>query len=75
MEEQNPAFNFELVYAEKIVNCKVIMQPQGYDVIFDGRFMATIAHTDDWTWIQESGVILPGSIIEEIGLRVESEYK
>jgi hypothetical protein len=75
MEAQNPSFSFELEYAGKNVNCNVVMEPQSYNMFFDSRFMATIVHTDDWTWIQESGVILPDAIIEEIGCRVESEYR
>lgn len=75
MEDQTPIFSFEIGYASETVTCKVIMQPQSYDVFFNGRFMATIGHTDDWTWIQESGVILPASVIDEIGYRIESEYK
>ena len=75
MESQNPSFSFELEYAAKVVKCKVIMQDNGYDILFDGRLMGSIEHTDEWTWIQASGVILPDSVIEEIGDRVESEYK
>lgn len=75
MEDQTPAFSFELEYAGKTVNCKVYMQARSYDIWFDGRFMATIAHAGEMTWIQESGVILPESAIEEIGLRVASEYQ
>jgi len=72
---QNPAFNFDLDYAGTTVDCKVVMEERGYTLFFDGRLMATIAHTDDMEWIQESGVILPEEIIDEIGYRVESEYK
>lgn len=75
MEDQNPAFSFEMEYAGNTVICKIIMQPQSYDILFDNRFMASIAHTGEWTWIQESGVILPDSIIEAIGCRIESEYR
>jgi hypothetical protein len=75
MESENPSFSFELDYADNAVVCKVIMQPDGYDILFDGRPMASIAHTDEWTWIQASGAILPQTIIDEIGFRVESEYK
>ena len=75
MESQQPSFSFPLTYADMTVNCEVIMEHEGYEILFDGRSMGTIAHTDDWTWIQASGVILPHSIIDEIGFRVESEYK
>jgi hypothetical protein len=73
MKGQSPAFSFELNYAGETVNCEVNMQPQSFDIWFGGRFMATIAYTGEMTWIQESGVILPQSVIEEIGLRIESE--
>ena len=75
MEEQQPAINFDLEYAGNTVDCKLVMEQRSYQVLFDGRLMATIAHTEDWNWIQESGVILPEEIIDEIGFRVESEYK
>ena len=75
MESQSPTFNFAIEYAAKTVNCEVMMQPDAYDILFDGRWMASITHTEEWTWIQASGVILPDSIIDEIGFRVESEYK
>jgi hypothetical protein len=75
MESQAPSFSFALEYASKAITCEVIMNPQSYDILFDGRWMASIAHTDEWTWIQASGVILPESVIDEIGLRVESEYR
>jgi hypothetical protein len=75
MEIENPSFTFPIVYAEAAVICAVIMEENRYNVHFDGRWMASIGHTEEWTWIQEDGVILPDSIIEEIGLRIESEYK
>ncbi|RFZ90066.1 hypothetical protein D0C36_22755 [Mucilaginibacter conchicola] len=75
MDVDNPFFQFELMYADQIVICKVIMQTNGYEVLFDGRWMAAVAHTEDWNWVQASGVILPQKIIDEIGLRIESEYK
>jgi hypothetical protein len=75
MDNPNPSFNFTIIYAEKAVDCEVIMQETGYDILFDGRWMASIAHTEEWTWIQASGVILPNSIIAEIGFEIENEYK
>ena len=72
---QHPTFNFNLDYAGTTVDCKVVMEDRSFTIFFDDRLMATIAHTDDMDWIQESGVILPESIVEEIGCRVESEYK
>ena len=75
MENGTPSFRFELEYGDKLMSCEVFMKENGYDVLFDGRWMAHIAHTEDWTWIQASGVVLPEAVIEEIGFRVESEYK
>ncbi|SEO08846.1 hypothetical protein SAMN05192574_105258 [Mucilaginibacter gossypiicola] len=75
MESETPSFRFALEYAGESVNCEVVMKSACYDILFDDRWMASIEHTDDFTWIQASGVILPESIIDEIGLRVESEYK
>jgi len=64
-----------MIYADKAVLCKVTMQENSYDILFDGRLMASIAHTEDWTWIQASGVILPETIIDEIGFEIENKYK
>jgi hypothetical protein len=75
MGNTNPTFNFELEYASNTVDCKVVMQDDSYNIYFDDRFMGSIAYTEEWTWIQASGVIIPETVIEEIGLRVESEYK
>ena len=75
MESEYPSFSFVLEYANKPVICEVVMQSNAYDVLFDGRWMASIEHTDEWTWVQAAGVILPDAIIDEIGFRVESEYK
>ena len=75
MEINNPSFAFALEYAGKAINCEVVMRSDNFDLLFDGRWMASLAHTDEWTWIQASGVILPEEIIDEIGSRIESEYK
>ncbi|MES2268753.1 MAG: hypothetical protein V4520_18460 [Bacteroidota bacterium] len=74
MESDNPSFKFELEYGGESVSCEVIMQPNAFDVLFDGRWMASVEHTEEWSWIQSSGVILTESTIEKIGLRIESEY-
>jgi hypothetical protein len=75
MESQHPSFRFMLEYADQTVDCQVLMQNDAYDITFDGRWMASVEHTDEWTWIQACGVILPAAVIEEIGYRIESEYK
>ena len=75
METQHLSFNFTLAYAGKNVICEVIMQDKAFDVLFDGKWKAFVASTEDWTWKQVSGEILPDEVIQNIGDRVESEYE
>jgi hypothetical protein len=72
---ESTAFNFELEYPDKPVDCKVVMNDASYDVYFDGRYMGDIQHTEDFTWIQASGVILPQGIVDEIGFQIEHMFK
>jgi hypothetical protein len=51
------------------------MQDGHFDVLFDSKWVASIAHNDDWDWMQASGVILSETIIAEIGLRMKSHYQ
>lgn len=74
-EMQHPEIGFGMVYADELIYCEAVMKDNHYDVLFDGKWVASIAHNDDWDWIQASGVILPETIIEEIGLRIESNYQ
>jgi hypothetical protein len=37
--------------------------------------MGSIAYNEKQTWILSSGSILPDSIVEEIGNRIESQYE
>ena len=58
-----------------LVYCEAVMKENHYEVHFDGKCVASIAHNDDWDWMQDSGVILPAETIAEIGLRIESYYQ
>lgn len=74
-EMQHPVIGFGLDYGNQLTFCEAIMNDDHYDVLFDGNWVASIGHNDDWDWMQSSGVILPESIIAEIGLRIESYYQ
>ncbi len=74
-EMEYPVIGFGLAYADELIFCEAVMKDNHYDVLFDGKWVASIAHNDDWDWMQASGVILPETIIEEIGLRIESNYQ
>ncbi|MBE9585975.1 hypothetical protein IM792_16090 [Mucilaginibacter sp. JRF] len=65
MDDQNPSFCFVIDYAGKSVLCEVIMQESAYNILFNGRWMASIEHTEDWNWIQASGVILPDDVVQK----------
>ena len=69
-----PVIAFGLAYGNELVFCEAVMKDNHYEVLFDGKWMASIVHNDEMEWMQESGVILPETIIEEIGLRIESYY-
>ena len=75
MEEEHPVIGFGLEYAGDLVYCEAVMNENSYGILFNGKWIASIEHTDDWNWIQASGVILPEEVVEEIGLRIESQYK
>lgn len=64
---------FGIDYGE-FIYCEVFMAERSYDIFFDEKWMASVEYTDQFNWIQASGTILPQSIIDEIGLRIESNY-
>ena len=72
---EHPVIGFGLAYGNELVYCEAVMKDNHYEVLFDGKWIASIAHNDEMEWIQASGVILPEAIIDEIGLRIESNYK
>jgi hypothetical protein len=74
-DKEYPVIRFGLDYGNELVYCEAVMKDDHYAVLFNGNWVASIAHTDEMDWIQASGGILPEAIINEIGLRIESNYK
>jgi len=74
-DNEHPVIGFGLDYAGQLIYCEAVMQDDHYDVLFNGEWIAAIAHNDDWDWMQSAGAILPEAIIAEIGLRIESNYQ
>jgi len=72
---EHPVIGFGLEYAGELIFCEAVMQDNHYDVLFDGKWTASITHNDNWDWTQASGTILPETTIAEIGLRIESNYQ
>lgn len=72
---QHPVIGFGLVYANQLIYCEAVMRDNEYDVLFDGNLVASIAHNENWDWMQASGVIMAEETIAEIGLRIESHYQ
>lgn len=75
MNEEYPAFGFGLVYSGRLVYCEVTMQENAYSITFNAEWVASIECTENFTWIQASGTILPQEIIDEIGFKIESQFK
>ena len=73
--EQHLVFGFGLEYAGDLVYCETVMQDDHYEVLFNGVWIGTVEHTEDFEWIRPSGAILPQSIVDEIGFRIVSQYK
>jgi hypothetical protein len=71
---ENPVIGFGLEYAGNLVYCEATMQDNYYDISFDEIWIATVEHDEDLNWLQASGIILPQSIINEIGQRIERAY-
>ena len=69
-----PSIGFGITYGNEIKYCEAIMADTSYDIYFNGEWIASVAHNDSFEWMQDSGTILPQSIIDEIGLKIESHY-
>lgn len=69
-----PSFGFGIGYGDGLMYCEVIMDQSSYDVYFNSRWMMTLTYTEDFSWIQAAGIILPQAIAVEIGLRIEHAY-
>ena len=72
---QYPVIGFGLIYSNELIYSEAIMKEDHFEVLFDGNWVASMAHSDGWDWMQASGIILPYQIIAEIGLRIESHYQ
>jgi len=74
-DKEYPVIGFGLDYGKELIYCEAVMKDNHYQVLFDGKWIASIAHNDAMECTQASGAILPEAIIDEIGLRIESNYK
>lgn len=74
MEDINLVFGFGLGYANRLIYCEVIMQEEGYDILFNSRWIGSQAYSDNFKWIQSAGFILPQEVVDEIGDRIEHVY-
>ena len=72
---ENLVIGFGLDYASELVYCEAVMKDNHYDVLFDGKWMASIVHNDDMEWMLASGAILSDGMVREIGFRIDSNYK
>ena len=72
--EENPVEGFGLSYNEELIYCEVVMHESHYEVLFNGNWIASVEMDGDGMWMQASGVILPQSIIDEIGKKIEEHY-
>jgi hypothetical protein len=74
-DREHPVIGFGLDYAGELIYCEAVMQDNLYEVLFDGKWMASIVHDDNMKWMLASGTILSDGTIREIGFRIESNYK
>lgn len=72
---EHPVIGFGIAYNEDLIYCEAIMHDNYYDILFNGNWIASIALNGDDLWMQESGVILPQQIIDEIGEKIEKGYE
>jgi hypothetical protein len=73
-EQEHPVIGFGLAYANQLIYCEAVMQEDAFDVLFNGRWVASIAYNEDWHWMQASGIMLQKDTIAPIGLKIESYY-
>lgn len=74
-EMEYPVIGFGLAYGGELVFCEAVMKDNHYDVLFDGKWMASIVHNDNMEWMLASGAILSDGMVREIGFRIDSNYK
>ncbi|MDO3627537.1 hypothetical protein [Mucilaginibacter sp. BT774] len=71
---ENPVKGFGLSYNEELIYCEVVMHENHYEVLFNGNWIAAIEMNGHGRWMQASGIILPQSIIHEIGEKIGHFY-
>ena len=74
MENETESLSFNMPYAGKDTDCHIKMTDSGYDILFDGEFMASMATDENDVWRQTAGAPIPADIIEIIGDKIESRY-
>lgn len=57
-----PVIGFGLDYGNELIYCEAVMKENHYEVLFNGKWIASIAHNDAMEWMQASGTILPETI-------------
>lgn len=70
----NTVIGFGIEYSDELIYCEVNMDGRSYDIYFNGKWTGSVEYTDGFNWIQASGAILPQSIIDEIGERIENNH-
>lgn len=73
-DNEYPIFGFGIDYAGRLVYCEVTMKESRYEIFFDGIYVAEIQMNDEIEWSLTGGMILPQTIISEIGRRIHSRY-
>jgi hypothetical protein len=70
----HPVNGFGIDYGDELVYCEAVMHDNHYEILFNGKWIASIELTDDENWILASGTILPQAVIDEIGRKIEEQY-
>lgn len=71
----NPtSLGFGLVYAGQLLYSEVLIDEGFYRVLFNSKQIAEITYTFNFEWKLSAGALLPQSIVDEIGYRIENHY-
>jgi hypothetical protein len=74
-DEAHQVIGFGIDYGNELIYCEAVMQHDHYDIHFNGVLVGSVAHNGDFESMLASGKVLPQSIIDEIGFKIESHYK
>lgn len=69
------SLGFGLDYADELFYCEVQATEDSYELFFDSKPVASITLNIYFRWMLCSGAIIPQSIIDEIGIRIESYFE